>query len=90
MVRTALDFIRGPFQESDRLVEVRRDTIHYLKGGIDFREKCGGEWDRQSKDSDCPYPVGDSRRVNWFAGWLDGRVNARLSDIFEKYGLKHP
>lgn len=38
----------------------------------------------------CPYAIGDGRRVGWWTGYLDARTNDRLGHIFRRYQIKFP
>lgn len=38
----------------------------------------------------CPYAIGDGRRVGWWTGYLDARTNDKLGHIFRRYGIKFP
>lgn len=40
--------------------------------------------------SQCPYQIGNGKRVGWLTGWYDRRMNARLGHIFRKYSLAFP
>ena len=36
---------------------------------------------------ECPYKVKDGRRMAWWAGWYDQRIEHRLGPLLAKYGL---
>lgn len=34
----------------------------------------------EGEPEDCPYPIGNPSRTNWFTGWLDAKFEAKYPE----------
>jgi ribosome modulation factor len=59
-----------------------RKTPEYKEGQKAFADR--------AKDEDCPYIKGDVKRMYWFLGYGDARVNNNVGGALKQSGLTFP
>jgi len=67
----------------------RHEQLDIRRGTIEYQEGCQA-WYAGETDRECPYPIGNGKRIGWMTGWLDGRTSQRLCRVFQRWAVTWP